>query len=84
MKTMANLDWKTHSTLGGEQAEISFSNGYGASVLRGGTFYTTGGTYELAVLHHRDITYETYITDDVLGYQTEEEINVALANIQCL
>ena len=57
---------------GTEHYEFRFKNGYGASVVRGP--YSHGGPqglYELAVLRkrrkHWEITYDTTITDEVLG-----------------
>lgn len=82
--TIDELDWYDHpSGSSGEQAKIRFPNGYGASVIRGGLFfYTDGGTYEIAVLDRDGITYETPITDDVLGYQSEDEANAVLKAIE--
>jgi hypothetical protein len=73
----------------GEQARAVFANGYTASCLRGpaNSFsYTRGGTYEIAVINQitDKIDYTTPITDDVLGYQTEEEANAVLAAIEAL
>lgn len=83
--TISELTWVAHNSgLGGEQAKVAFPNGYGASVLRGGQFYTSGGTYEIAVMHNGDITYETPLTSDVLGYLGEAEANDALAAIEAL
>lgn len=86
MATIDDLDWKPHPAgIGGERAVVKFPNGYGASVVRGGMFYTDGGTYELGVLGpDGHLTYETPITGDVLGYQTAEEINDVLARIEAL
>jgi hypothetical protein len=86
MKTLDDMRFKPNA-IGGERAELNFPNGYGASVLRGGgdTFFggrTMGGTYELAVLKGDRLCYDTNITDDVLNYQTEEQINAALVKIQ--
>jgi hypothetical protein len=83
MKTFKNLEFEPNA-IGGERAELNFPNGYGASVLRGGTGRTSGGTYELAVLKSDRLCYDTHITDDVLNWQTFEEINVALKSIQQL
>lgn len=83
--TIHELPWQPHrSGLGGEQAIVTFPNGYGASVLRGGQYYTSGGTYEIAVLHHGDITYDTPITSDVLGHLSESEANETLEQIAAL
>ena len=83
---MRELEWKEHpSGMGGEQAKVTFDNGYTASVLRGGPFYTRGGTIEIAVLDsNMELDYTTPITDDVLGYLSEAEAEQALVNIEGL
>lgn len=80
------LDWKPHPVgMGGHQAVVQFDNGYGASVLKGGPFYTKNGTYEVAVIDAEgNLTCETPVTDDVLGYLSESEANEALAQIAAL
>ncbi len=78
--------------LTGTQKLYRFPNGYGASVIDGDLFYTSGGTFELAVLAYEPgaaddagaITYDTPITSDVLGYQTWPEIEAALDAIAAL
>lgn len=50
--------------LDGLHAEWSFNNGYGASVVNHMGSYGV----ELAVLYHGRITYDTPITDDVIGW----------------
>ena len=89
MKTFKHLDFKPHPNLGhigGVQAIIKFKNGYGASVVR--SEYTYGGSdglYELAVLgKDGHITYDTPITNDVIGYLKEEEVTKILEQIQLL
>jgi hypothetical protein len=71
------------------QAQIFFKNGYGASVIC--TPYSYGGTkglYEVAVLKggkdEACLTYDTPITDDVLGYLSEQEVEKVLNEIQKL
>jgi hypothetical protein len=78
-------------TTGGVQRLYRFANGYGASVVQGP--YTYGGPeglWELAVLDWPEptegdagwhITYKTPITDDVLGWLSEEEVDDVLTNI---
>ena len=70
--------------LGGKQAVVQFSNGYGASIVQ--TQYTYGGDrglYELAVFgKDGHITYETTITNDVLGYLTESDVTDTLKKIK--
>ena len=81
------LEWKAHPRgAGGEQAIMPFPNGYEASVLRGGAwFYTDGGTYEVAVcVTGGGVICDTPITDDVLGYQTREQVEAVLRAIRDL
>ena len=62
-----------------------FDNGYGASVIR--HEYSYGGDqglWELAVLAGDLLCYDTEITDDVIGYLTEEEVEELLNRIKNL
>jgi hypothetical protein len=63
-----------------------FENGYGASVIRNAHSYGGHiGLYELAVLdNYGKLTYDTPITDDVLGYIKPEEVTNYLIQIQDL
>lgn len=76
----------TRQTNGGIQHRYQFTNGYGASVVRGP--YTYGGDrglWELAVTDHDGhLNYETPITDDVIGYLTEPAVKDLLAQIAAL
>ena len=65
----------------GYQLIFMFSNGYGASVVE----HDHSKGLEIAVLDsNKTITYNTPITDDVLGYLTDEEANTALERISKL
>lgn len=70
----------------GVQSRIKFDNGFGASVVR--TDFTYGGKdglYELAVIgKDGNITYDTPITNDVMGYLKEEDVTKILKEIQLL
>ncbi len=84
-----DLEFKPHPNLGhigGVQARITFDNGYGASVVR--SQYTYGGDkglYELAVFgKDGHITYDTPITNDVIGYLRPEDVTDILEQIQLL
>lgn len=74
----------------GVQYLFGFPNGYGASVVRHNYSYGgSRGLWELAVLNFKDeknwdLTYDTEITDDVLGYLTEEEVFDILDRINAL
>ena len=85
--TLDNLDWKPHPVSAGNKiARFFFPNGYGASIIFGATFYSNGiDTYELGVIkgdeNNWSLTYDTPITDDVLGYLTEAEVLKTLNEI---
>ena len=78
------LKFGTHpSGIGGSRAVIDFPNGYGASVISGPQWYTDEShPYELAVLQNGSLTYETPITDDVIGHLTEGDVELLLARIK--
>ena len=86
MKTFKDLEFNTHPMGVGVRATITFDNGYGASVVK--TPYTYGGNsglYELAVLDNDgNLTYDTPITDDVMGYLSETDVTDILEKIQKL
>ena len=84
MKTFSDLEFKPHTMGVGIMSRITFENGYGASVVK--TPYTYGGDkglYEIAVLDlDNQLTYETSVTDDVIGYLTEDDVTEVLKQIQ--
>ena len=81
-----------------EQRIYRFHNNYGASVVRRsyvsqeyqyGSYGYFEGLWELAVIEWEDenewhITYDTPVTDDVLGCLSEEEVDATLTRIQAL
>ena len=68
---------------GGVQRLFEFDNGYGASVIRHrGSYGFAQGKWELAVLQDNDITYNTPITDDVIGHLTWSEVQSYLQQIK--
>lgn len=69
---------------GGKQWKFRFPNGFGASVINDG-YGRERGLYELAVLDSAGhLTYDTPITDDVLGFLSEAEVAAALDRIEAL
>jgi hypothetical protein len=83
MKTFNDLDFQPMQFDVGIQTRINFDNGYGASVIR--SPYSYGGNqdlYELAVVKDNAIRYDTPITDDVIGYLTEDDVTKYLRQIQ--
>jgi len=89
MKTFKDLVFNPHPNFnhdGGVQARMFFDNGYGVSVVK--SLYTYGGSdglYELAIFgKDGHITYDTPITNDVMGYLKEDEVTDILKQIQLL
>lgn len=76
-----------NSINGGEQHLFKFMNGLGTSVVRHSISYGgEQGLWELAVIELKgeddwNITYDTEITDDVLGHLSIEEVNNILERI---
>jgi hypothetical protein len=77
------------TTTFGTQKIYKFPNGYGASVLRGP--YSVGGAaglFELAVMEfdgdEYSLCYSTQITDDVIGYLSESDVEELLSQIAAL
>lgn len=83
-KTFENLEFKDRGL--NKQAILQFDNGYGASVIIGPTTYGgMEGFYGMAILDSNGkITYQTSITDDVIGYLTPIAITEYLKKIQDL
>lgn len=70
---------------GNEVYTFTFSNKYGASVVRGKrTYGGAQGFFELAVLHNGEITTDTPITTDVLGWLSDDEVLELLQRIEAL
>ena len=96
IKTFNDLEFEMHPILldvksfdiistfaGSKHAIMEFENGYGVSVIFGEQFYSNGiDTYEVAVLKDGFICYKTYITDNVVAYQTENEVTEIMRKVQ--
>ena len=85
----SDLNFQPHSIGNGVQAKHFFDNGYGISVVKfRGSYGYEEGLYESAVLKGTEenwhICYDTWITSDVLGYQSEEEVVILLQQIKDL
>lgn len=77
------------AALGGDQYEIHFPNGFGASVIRHrGSYGNRSGLWELAVLEDNDgrwsMTNETPIAHDVLGWLSPHKVIETLKRIEKL
>ena len=94
MKSFKDIKFKPHSFGEGLHGLIFFDNGYGLSVVRfksplSKTYssYTSNDyEWEVAVIHgtekHWQITYNTHITDDVMGHLTEGEVDWVMIQVQ--
>ena len=80
---ISELKFKPNPYTGGKQARIHFENGYGASVITGGSMAQTSERlpYEIAVLKGDDLCYDTPITSDVLAYQSARNVEIMLKRI---
>lgn len=85
MKTFNDLVFEVmHDDNRWIRASMKFDNGYGVSVVQSPVSYGgQRGLYELAVLDSDgEITYGTYITDDVLGFLTPDDVTRHMIEIQ--
>ncbi len=67
----------------GIRKKYKFDNGYGASVIQlvFGSYISNENEWELAVLYKDEIVYDTSITDDVIGYLTDKQVEEILKKI---
>ena len=95
MITFDNIEFKPHTSGDGVHGLIFFPGGYGLSVVRYKhpystrySSYTDDKTWEVAIIKGRKgnwkICYDTEITNDVLGFQTKEDINKIISHVQRL
>jgi hypothetical protein len=80
-----DLKFNTHPSGDGIQSYTEFDNGYGASVVK--SDFTIGGKiglYEIAIFKDGNITYDTPITDNVIGNLDEDNVTKYLYEIQML
>jgi len=75
----------------GSYERIRFRNGYGASIITGGSAYGRGDTLEIAVIRFLsesnddfELCYDTPITGDVLGHMSHDQARGILKQIAAL
>lgn len=70
----------------GKKSRMHFDNGYGVSVVSHSYSYGgRDGLYEVAVLDKNgELTYDTPVTNDVIGYLTEEDVTDVMKQVQSL
>lgn len=92
MITFDDIQFKSHNFGNGLHGLIFFPNGYGLSVVNykspfggGGSYTSSKDDWEVAIIKGDkdkwEITYDTPITNDVLGYQTKEDINKLILSV---
>jgi len=84
MKTFKDLEFKPHIIGNGVQARMDFDNDYGVSVVKFNGSYGYPNLWEVAVMYKGSLTYNTDITDDVLGHQNDQDITDIMERIQAL
>ena len=73
---------ETNNHMEGIQKVYKFPNGYGASVIKHkGSYGYHKGLWEVAVLFHGELCYDTEITNDVLGHLNDPEVDNVLGKI---
>jgi hypothetical protein len=92
MKTFNDIDFKSHPVGDGLHGLIFFPNGYGVSVVRFkingryGSYTNNNNQWELAVIfgdeNEWDLTYNTPITNDVMGYLSSGEVTNIMKQVQ--
>lgn len=86
MKTFKDLKFEEKSTLfnHGQQAKLTFDNGYGVSVIKGfGAYGNDTEPYELAVILNGELDYDHPTAQgDVRGYLTEEIVTTLMQEIE--
>jgi len=89
MKKFEDLEFKkieNNSFQTGVVSRMMFENGFGVSVVS--HTYSYGGKdglFEVAVLDKDDnLTYETSVTNDVIGYLNPDEVTEIIKQVQSL
>ena len=84
MKTFKDLEFKPHTIGNGVQARMDFDNEYGVSVVKFNGSYGYPNLWEVAVMYKGSLTYNTDITDDVLGHQNDQDVTDIMERVQAL
>jgi hypothetical protein len=68
----------------GVKCKMVFENGYGVSVVcHTHSYGSKNGLFEIAVLgKDGDLTYDTPVTNDVIGYLSREEVTNIMEQVQ--
>lgn len=69
-----------------QRMQVTCPNGRGVSIIRGyGTYGAKQGLFEVAVLDFDgDLDFSTSVADDVIGWQTPEDVRNVIAQVAAL
>lgn len=86
MTNIKDLNFKSSKVPKGVFSTINFPNGFGASIVCNDMSYGgKAGLFEVAVIDSKgNLTYDTDITDDVLGWLDEKDVERTLDAIRQL
>ena len=84
MKEFKDLVFLSHGIGNGVQARMDFNNDFGISVIKFKGSYGYPNLWEAAVFYKENITYNTDITNCVLGNQSDDDITLLMKQIQLL
>jgi len=84
MKTFKDLEFKRHSIGKDWKSRMDFDNGYGVSVVKFNGSCGYPNLWEVAVMYEGSLTYNTDITDDVIGLQTDQDVTDVMKKVQAL
>lgn len=80
-KTFKDLVFEQDESI--KRSRLTFTNGYGISVITGySTYSDESQPYEVAVLLNDDVYYNSYITNDVVGYCNKRKVTRLMKQIQ--
>ena len=87
MKTFQDLEFEHVNDapfMVGKRSRMHFDNGYGVSVVSHSYSYGgKNGLFEIAVLDKDgNLNYDTPVTNDVIGYLTEEDVTNVMKQVQ--
>ena len=88
MKKFEDLEFDklTDPFMSGVRSRMMFENGFGVSVVSHTYSYGgKAGLFEVAVLNKNgDLTYDTPVTNDVVGYLNPDEVTEIMEQVQNL
>ena len=87
MKTFQDLEFEQINDapfMVGKRSRMHFDNGFGVSVVSHTYSYGgKNGLFEIAFLDKDgNLTYDTPVTNDVIGYLTEEDVTDVMKQVQ--